>query len=637
MNRPRDCQRRLPIGAEPLDGGVHFRLWAPDHRRVQVVLEDQAGSELHSLDMRPEDEGFHALATEHAVPGSLYRFRLGDQTARYPDLASRYQPRGPEGPSQVIDPGRFAWTDSAWQGPELAGQVIYEMHIGTFTPEGTWQAAARQLKALAELGITLLEIMPLADWVGQFNWGYDGVSYFAPTRLYGEPDDLRAFVDKAHSLGIAVLIDIVYNHAGAPGNYFEKFSSHYNSQTHKTEWGAAFNFDGPHSRHVREFFLSNIRYWIDEFHVDGFRIDATQAYFDDSEDPILGEFTRAAREAARPRKVIVIAESEPQEIRMVRPAERNGFGMDALWNDDFHHAAMVRLTGRREAYYTDYGGSPEEFVAALKYGYLFQGQRYKWQKKRRGSAAIGTPAATFINYLQNHDQLANSAAGRRVHELTSPGRYRAMTALLLLGPGTPLLFQGQEFAARAPFLYFNDSPPELVESVAAGRAKFLKQFRSLALDVVQRRLPRPEDPDNFRACKLDFAEREKHREVYQLHADLIKLRRDDPAIAAQRADRLDGARIGPDALVVRYFGPVGDRLLLVNFGVDLHLDPAPQPLLAPEENCRWSVLWSSEDPRYGGTGTPELEGEENWRIPGEAAVLMQSVPFQGNPYAYSDT
>ncbi len=300
--------------------------------------------------------------------------------------------------------------------------------------------------------------------------------------------------------------------------------------------------------------------------------------------------------------------------------------MDGLWNDDFHHSAVVRLTARNEAYFSDYLGAADELVALVKWGYLYQGQRYKWQQKRRGTPALDLPLNTFVHYLQNHDQIANTGLGVRLDRLTSRARLRAMTALWLLMPETPLFFQGQEFAASTPFCYFLDNPPERTAEVAAGRTKFLEQFPSLARPEMQRRLADPADPLTFRKCKLNFEERQKHWQIYGLHKDLLTLRRSDPAVGAQRRDRLDAAALSRDALLVRFFHDQGeDRLLVANFGVALHFDPAPQPLLAPPENCRWEILWSSEDPRYGGMGTPELDTEDGWRVPGEAAVLLKAV------------
>jgi len=622
----KSARRPLPIGAEIMDDGTtRFRLWAPKCQSVELVLESAPGAaKTHEL---KREAGGYFSATANAGVGTLYRYRLKKGGPLFADPASRFQPQGPEGPSQVVDPDAFRWSDRSWPGVELPHQVLYELHIGTFTPEGTWGAAEQKLPELAKLGITMLEVMPVAEWPGAFGWGYDAVSLFAPMHVYGTADDMRSFVDRAHALGIGVALDVVYNHLGSRANHLREFSEDYFAKCHANEWGDAINFDQPNCGPVREFFLSNARYWIEEFHLDGYRIDATQAFCDASADHILAAITREARGAAGKRPILIVAENEPQQVRMVRPLDQGGYGMDALWNDDFHHSAMVRLTGRREAYYTDYLGAPDEFIAMFKWGYLYQGQRYSWQGKPRGAPTFGLSGATFVNYLQNHDQLANSARGVRLHQLTSPGRYRAMTAVLLLGPGTPLLFQGQEFGASTPFCYFLDNPPEQAKAIAKGRAKFLEQFRSLRLDEMQRRLIRPEDPRTFERCKLDWSEQESHGEAYALHADLLKLRREDAVFGSQRADRLDGGRLGEDCFVIRYFGAAGDdRLLVVNFGRDLHRDPAPQPLLAPPEGARWKTLWSSEDPAYGGTGTPPLESEENWRVPGEAAVVLAPEP-----------
>ena len=387
-------------------------------------------------------------------------------------------------------------------------------------PEGIWQAAQRELPALAELGITCLELMPVADFPGRFGWGYDGVDLFAPTRLYGRPDDFRAFVDRAHALGLGVILDVVYNHLGPDGNYLKCFSESYFTDRYKNEWGEAVNFDGPDSGPVREFILANVRYWIGEFHLDGLRLDATQQMFDASPDHILAAITREVRDAAPDRNTIVIGENEPQEARLVRPAERGGYALDALWNDDFHHSAMVALTGRREAYYTDYRGRPNEFIGAAKYGFLYQGQRYVWQKKPRGTPALDLPAESFIVFLQNHDQVANSIAGQRLHALTSPGRWRAMTAHLLLMPGIPMLFQGQEFAASNPFLYFADHRPGLDRAVRRGRREFLGQFPSIAAPEVSDRLADPSEAESFRRSALDPAERQTHATAAPLRSSI---------------------------------------------------------------------------------------------------------------------
>ncbi len=621
--------RRLPVGAEVLaGGGVHFRVWAPRRITVEVVIESGPGyrqtDASQTVELNREASGYFSGVMPAAADGTLYRYRLDSGIDLFPDPASRFQPEGPHGPSQVVDPARFRWTDGHWPGTDLPGQIIYEMHIGTFTPEGTWNAACTLLPRLAETGVTLLEVMPIADFSGRFGWGYDGVDHFAPTRLYGTPDDFREFVNQAHNIGIGVILDVVYNHMGQDGCYVSEFSEDYFTDRYKTDWGPALNFDGENSGPVREFVLSNVSYWIEEFHLDGLRLDATQNIYDrSSTEHILAAIARRVRESAQGRSTVVVAENESQHTILVQPSEQGGYGINALWNDDFHHSAMVALTGHNEAYFTDYLGTPQELISAVKWGFLYQGQRYSWQRARRGTPCFGLKSETFINFIQNHDQIANSSRGDRIHLLTSPGRYRAMTALMILAPGTPMLFQGQEFAASSPFLYFADHGTELREYVKEGRYEFLRQFRRLALQETRDLLADPTDPQTFKSCKLDMSEYRRHAQAYALHRDLLNLRRKDPVFHAQRPNGVDGAVLGQTAFVLRFFGDkFDDRLLVVNFGRDLHLDPAPEPLLAPPMENVWEVLWSSEDPRYGGDGTPSLDTEENWKIPGEAAVAL---------------
>ena len=615
--------RRLPVGSEVTPAGVHFRVWAPRARRVEAVLDGG------SVELEGEDGGYFSGLLEGIGAGALYRYRLdGADGAAFPDPASRFQPQGPHGPSQVVDPSTFAWSDSGWRGVRREGQVLYEMHVGTFTPEGTWEAASRELPELARLGVTVIEMMPVAEFAGRFGWGYDGVDLFAPYHFYGEPDDLRRFVDRAHASGLGVILDVVYNHLGPDGNYLRRYAGDYFTDRYENDWGDAINFDGrlegEDSGPVREFFLANAGYWIDEFHFDGLRLDATQDVHDASDEHILSAIGRRVRAAGRGRSTYLVAENEPQEARLVRPAERGGFGFDAVWNDDFHHAAIVALTGRNEAYYTDYLGTAQELVSAVKYGYLYQGQRYSWQKKRRGSPGLDLPPPVFVSYIQNHDQIANSGRGERCHLLSSPGRFRAMTALLLLGPATPMLFQGQELCASAPFLYFADHEPELARSVSRGRREFLEQFPSLKGPEMGACVREPHEASTFALCRLDLSERESHAPCYALHGDLLRLRREDPVFRAQGAGGLDGAVLTPEAFVLRFFSAGDDRLLVINLGRDLHLVPAPEPLLAPPDGACWEVVWSSEDPRYGGCGAPPPEDREGgWRLAGQAAVVLR--------------
>jgi maltooligosyltrehalose trehalohydrolase len=610
--------RRLPIGAEIVDGGVHFRVWAPRRQSVDIVAGDTV------TPLRAERDGYFAGLMSGATAGLRYKVRL-DHAGAFPDPASRAQPDGPHGDSMVVDPARFQWTDAHWRGLRPTGQVLYEMHIGTFTLSGTFAAAAEQLDELRDLGITAVEVMPVAEFPGRFGWGYDGVNLFAPFHGYGAPDDFRAFVDRAHAAGIGVILDVVYNHFGPDGNYLGEFSNAYLSQRYKTEWGGALNFDGDQSRPVREFILANVRHWIGEYHLDGLRLDATHAIYDDSTPNILRDIGDAARAAAGQRDVIVVAENEPQDARLVRPIEQRGFGLDHVWCDDFHHTAMVAAGGKREAYFTDYRGSAQEFVSALKYGILYQGQHYRWQKKRRGTASWDVPVHQMVFYLENHDQVANTRDGRRLNQLTSPGRYRALSAVLLLARQTPMLFQGQEFAASSPFLYFADHGPELAALVRKGRAEFLGQFPSIGDSAGHLTLDDPADQRTFDRSRLDLGERERHREAYTLYRDLISLRRCDPVLSSVEAPRTDGAVLSDHAFVLRFFANDGnDRLLVVNLGPDLALDVVPEPLLSPPEPDRgWMRLWHSEDATYGGRGAPPLETKDGtWQIPAESATLL---------------
>jgi maltooligosyltrehalose trehalohydrolase len=627
--------RRLPIGADVQPGGgVHFRVWAPVADHVEVVIEAGDHGPGGTYVLARDGQGFFGGLVGEAADGTRYRYRLGGGDA-YPDPASRFQPDGPHGPSQVVDPSPYVWQDEAWSGITTSGLTVYELHVGTFTREGTWRAAEQELPWLVELGITAIEMMPVADFPGRFGWGYDGVHLFAPTRLYGEPDDLRHFVDTAHGLGLGVILDVVYNHFGPDGCWLDMFSPDYFTDRHTTEWGRALNFDGPHAHGIRELIVANAGYWIDEFHFDGLRLDATHAIVDQSGTHVIAEVGQAVRRAAGGRTTWVVAENEPQLAQLARSEGDGGAGLDALWNEDFHHVALVALTGRREAYYTDYLGTPQEFISAAKYGFLYQGQWYSWQKKTRGTPSTGLTSEQFVAFLQNHDQIANSGQGQRIHQLASPGRLRALTAVTLLGPATPMLFQGQEFGASAPFLYFADHRPDLSRLVREGRRDFLSQFTSVAHAAADEPLPDPSDPATFERCKLDWRERDAHQTMVALHASLLQLRASDGAFRAQGRCGFDGAVISQHAFAFRYFGQsqcgldTDDRLLVVNLGVQLELTVLPEPLLAPPHGFEWSILWSSEDPLYGGGGTPDvLLPTGAWRLPAESALVLYPVPHR---------
>ena len=619
--------RRYPIGVEFLHRSSgppqgHARVWAPECRLVELVTKDDSGAAIDSP-LDSEGNGYFSGFIQNVLPGTKYRFRLDNGDA-FPDPASRFQPEGPHGPSVMIDPTTFVWHDDGWQGIHLADQVLYELHVGTFTGEGTFAAAIDRLGDLSDVGVTTIEVMPVGEFPGRFGWGYDGVNLFAPSHLYGTPDDFRTFVDAAHQTGLGVILDVVYNHLGPDGNYLPRFSSRYLSGK-RTEWGDALNFDGEDSAPVREFFTTNARYWIEEFHLDGLRLDATQQIFDQSSPHIIADVAAAVRAAAGDKATIVVGENEPQDVMLLRPREEGGCALDGLWNDDFHHSAWVAATGRAEAYYCGYHGSPQEFISAAKYGFLFQGEWYAWQHDRRGTPALDVSPERLIVFTQNHDQVANTARGHRVHRETSPARCRALAALLLLPPQTPMLFQGQEFAASSPFLYFADHKPELARLVRQGRAEFVSQFASIGSEPAEARVPDPSDIETFRRCKLDWSERSSHREAVALHRDLIRLRREDATLSRRTAGQLDGAVLADHAFALRFFGVGGDdRLLIVNLGPRLRPETIPEPLLAPPANRCWTMCFSTESPEYGGWGTPHVETERHgWWIPAESAVLLR--------------
>jgi len=593
--------RKRAVGAEIVDGGVDFRVWAPDRKNTSVVVDGLA------IPLDREADGHFRGTVADARAGTRYRFRLDDDDKLYPDPASRFQPDGPHGDSEVVDPAAYRWNDGAWSGVDKRNLLIYEMHIGTFTTEGTWRAAIAHLGALRDIGINLLEVMPVHEFPGRFGWGYDGVDLWAPSHLYGRPDDFRAFVDAAHAHGLGIILDVVYNHFGPDGCYLRQFTKEYFTNKHVNDWGESINFEGDGSAGVRELVSENAAMWIDEFHLDGLRLDATQSINDASDEHVLALIVRRARAAAAGRSIFLVAENEPQDVALI-----DDYGLDALWNDDWHHAAMVAATGRREAYYTDYFGTPQEFVSMAQFGFLYQGQYYSWQEEPRGTSSLHLSPRQLVCFTQNHDQIANSGRGERLQQLTSPGRFRALTALLLLGPNTPMLFHGQEFGATTSFLYFADHNPELARAVGKGRREFLEQFPSL-LQMKGQFAP-PESEETFMRCKLDDGERIANVEMIALHRDLIRLRR-------EMTGTVRGAVLAEEAFVLRF----DNRLLIINLGREVHLDVVPEPLLAPPAKQKWELLWSSESPDYGGTGTPAIEIGGRWCVPAQAAVLLAAT------------
>ena len=499
----------MPFGATVHGGGVDFALWAPSADSI-VLLHTPVGAAAATHAMQRGADGWHRLTLADARHGDSYAYRLPDGTTM-PDPASRFNPQDVHKPSQVVDPGRFEWTDAAWRGRPWHEAVVYELHVGTFTGEGTFRAARERLGELAELGITAVELMPLADFPGARNWGYDGVLQFAPDASYGTPDDLKALVAAAHALGLMVLLDVVYNHFGPEGNYLHACCPEFFNAAERTPWGSAINFDGSGSRTVRDFFIHNALYWVEEFRLDGLRMDAIHAIRDTSPKHIVQEIREALNAGpARERHVHLVLENDTNQASMLA---RDGRGLPiagtAQWNDDLHHAAHTLATGERDGYYADYADDPPAgFARALAEGFIYQGQPSAFRGgEPRGEPSTRLPPAAFVSYLQTHDQVGNRAFGERIHALGDPVLVRAAFACLLLSPHVPMFFMGDEFAASSPFLYFCDFGPELASAVAEGRRAEFGGFAVFADEAARARIPDPNANETFLASKLRWRER----------------------------------------------------------------------------------------------------------------------------------
>jgi malto-oligosyltrehalose trehalohydrolase len=606
---------RMPFGAELRDdGSVRFRLWAPGARRVDLCLEDAGGE--RCLPMDAVGDGWRECVSADARPGSLYRYRI-DRGRAVPDPASRFQPRDVHGPSEVVDPRAFHWHDGHWQGRPWEEAVFYELHTGTFSPEGDFAGIAARLDHLAALGVTALELMPVADFPGARNWGYDGVLAFAPDASYGRPEDLKALIQAAHSRGLMVFLDVVYNHFGPEGNYLHLYAPAFVTERHQTPWGAAFNFDRAGSRVVRDFFIQNALYWLTEYRLDGLRLDAVHAIADDSAPHILVELAQAVRAGpGRHRRVHLVLENDHNAARyLARSPDGAPRWYAAQWNDDFHHVAHLLSTGERDGYYADYAREPAKLLGrCLAEGFAYQGEASEYRDgQHRGEPTAGLPPTAFVNLLQNHDQAGNRALGERIDQLASPGSLRALTAILLLAPSPPLLFMGQEWAAESPFLYFCQFGDDLARSVTEGRRREFARFERFSDRETLEAIPDPNDPETFHRSKLDWdaREREPHAGWLRFHRDLLTLRRREiaPRLAdtggsAAGFDMLDGR-----ALRVRWRLGDGSLLLLTaNLGDEpiglapearepatrrLHLEPpSAENDLSSGRLPPWAVLWS---------------------------------------------
>ncbi len=508
------------------DGSVVWRVWAPKARQVQLVLEKEGCREVRT--MNPEPYGYFALGGSDVPEGTRYMYRLGEG-CELPDPASRWQPDGVHDPSAVFFPEAYSWSNAGWGGVPREELVIYELHVGTFTPEGTFDAVVPRLDQLKELGVTALEIMPAGQFPGNRNWGYDGVYPYAVQASYGGPRALQRLVDAAHAAGLAVLLDVVYNHFGPEGCYLAQFGPYFTDRYH-TPWGDAVNFDGPECDAVRRFVVENARMWVRDFHMDGLRLDAVHAIYDFGARHILAELQEGVQEVAREqgRTVHVIAETHQNDVRLIDPPERNGFGLDGVWSDDFHHSVRVLLTGNREGYYRDFG-HPAHLAKAMERVFVYDGQYSPFRRRRHGSSVEDRDRARFVVCIHNHDQVGNRALGDRSACYLPEAAQRLACGLLLVSPCVPLLFMGEEYGERHPFPFFcSFGDDNLIEAVRRGRRE---EFAALEFDWGEQ-IPDPQDPATFEAAKLawEWPEGTFHAKLRRLYADLLAARRTLPPL-----------------------------------------------------------------------------------------------------------
>jgi maltooligosyltrehalose trehalohydrolase len=590
--------RKRSQGAELGEGGVHFRTWCK-HERAEVIILKEAGERIRRVGLEPEPGGYFSGLDEAGLPGDLYQYRFGD-SALWPDPASCYQPKGVHGPSMVVDGVSFPWTDESWVRPALSDLVIYELHIGTLTPQGTFRSAIERLPHLSALGVNAIEIMPIADFPGERNWGYDGVMLYAPARAYGSPDDFRAFIDAAHGHGLAVILDVVYNHFGPDGNYIGVYHDDYYAHPRReTPWGAALNYEAPP---VRAFFCENPSYWMREFHVDGFRLDATHAIQDASPRHILAEIA----ELVHAEGGFLIAEDERNDAKLVLPPDSGGLGFDGVWADDFHHAVRVQLTAENEGYYANFRGTPNELVQTLTHGWLYRGQAQSSNGKRRGTDPTKIAPPQFIYCISNHDQAGNNAFGKRLNELTAPARYRAASALLCLVPQTPMLFMGQEWAAETPFQYFTDHTGELGAAISKGRRREFQSFAAFRDPALLETIPDPQATQTFAGSKLNWTEIEapRHAMTLLLYSEFLRVRRTAPAFRTRERDSYFVLELA-NGIIAILFGRAGEfSLAVISDLAGRHSMPnLDDPRLVPGAGRDWCPLLSSNEERFGGDGS----------------------------------
>lgn len=601
-------------GATVRGGGVAYRVWAPaiNHVTVEIAVGDGVA---RTVPLLRDKLGYHSGFDPRGRDGDAYMVHL-EGVGRLPDPASRAQRDDVHGWSLVVDPGTFAWSDTRWQRPDFRDLVIYEIHIGTFSQPGTFLGACEHLPALRDLGVNAIQIMPIADFPGMRNWGYDGVLMYAPARCYGTPDDLRTLVDQAHAHGIAVILDVVYNHFGPDGNYLARFGPDWFNAAHHTPWGSAFNFDAEMSGPVRDFFLQNPVYWMDEFHIDGFRLDATHEIQDDSPLHILAEMTQAIRG----RHGYAIAEDDRNSQHLVRSIGEGGLGFNAVWADDFHHSVRVSQTGENFSYFADYEGTAEEMISALDHGWVYRGQNSQGSGKPRGTTCRHLPPEAFIHCISNHDQVGNRAFGERLSASISSAEYRMLSALLCLSPYTPMLFMGQEWAASTPFLYFTHHKTELGHKITQGRRKEFAMFPEFSDATARTNIPDPQSEETFLRSKLQWEERAKveHAGMLALYAECLCMRRTIPAFRPAGRQGWCADVLPWGVGVIRYEGE--HALYQVIF------DPSGGHSGPIKPASGWKVVFSSDDPGFGGNGGARYDSQSGILTFSDKALVVLSKP-----------
>lgn len=580
------------FGAECTPSGVRFRLWAPRHEWIELVIEGRSAP----LRMRPLADGWHELTTGDARDGTLYRYRSPDGLS-FPDPAARFQPCDVHGPSEVVDPAKYRWKESSWRGRPWEECILYELHVGAFTPEGTFAAAAAKLDELAALGITAIELMPVAAFPGRCNWGYDGVFPFAPDATYGRPEDLKALIDGAHARGLAILLDVVYNHFGPEGNYLPHLGPIFTDR-HHTPWGAAVNYDGVACAAVRRLAIQNALYWLEEYRFDGLRLDAVHAIIDDSSPHLLEELALQVRERCPDRHVHLLLENEANQSRLLeRQADGRARLYTAQWNDDVHHVLHVAATGERIGYYSDYLDAEErldldKLGRALAEGFAFQGEAMSYSGHPRGEPSAHLPPTAFVAFIQNHDQVGNRACGDRLSASVEPRRLRAVAAMYLLLPQIPMIFMGEEWGATQPFPFFCDFAPPLADAVRNGRRKEFARFPEFRDAAGCARIPDPTAADTFQSAKLRWSDRDRpvHAEWLDWYRRILAVRRAHivPRLAGSSGRCARYAIEAGRAVRVQWTLGDGSQLLLVANVTDQALERASRPLEAPQGIRLWT-------------------------------------------------